>query len=324
MTRKPAKSKHTSSEKKATQSGAEQPISGNVALVKETTLENALYIVSTPIGNLRDITLRALDVLARCDVLLCEDKRVTQKLLNAYTIKSRMMVYHDHNAEKQRPKILDVLQKGQSVALVTDAGTPLISDPGFKLVQAVRQAGFNVIPVPGASAVLAALAGAGVPTDMFTFAGFMPPKKSARQAKLSSMAQYEMTLVFYESANRLNAFLQDVFSTMGNRDVVIAREITKKFEEFIHAPVQDVIVRLQEGKPLKGEVVVMISACQKDQQVNQYDDETLDQMLGEALSSMGMSVRDAAAYVAEETGVQKRKLYARALALSHAGRSDLG
>ena len=289
--------------------------------IRDVTLDAGLYIVSTPIGNLRDITLRALDVLAGCDVVLSEDKRVTQKLLNAYGLKPSMMVYHEHNGEKQRPKILSRLEKDEAVALVTDAGTPAISDPGFKLVREVRRAGYNVIPIPGASAVLCALVGSTLPTDRFLFAGFLPPKKAARQSKLSALAQSDVTLVFYESPRRTKAFMQDIYAVMGNRDVVIAREMTKKFEEFMYGTADNILNRLQD-KELKGEVVIMIGPPGKNADP-EYNDAALDKLLDKALSDMGLSVRDAAAYVAEQTGVQKRKLYARALALNHAGRSDV-
>lgn len=313
MTRKPAKAKKATKAQKSKKEDVDN----------KSALDCGLYIVSTPIGNLADITYRAVEVLKNCDMILCEDRRVTQKLLNTYSIKSRMMTYHEHNAEKQRPKIIEKLQDGQSLALVTDAGTPLISDPGYKLVEAVRAEKFDVFPVPGASSLLAALVGSALPTDRFMFAGFMPPKKSARQAKLSGLAQLDMTLIFFETAKRLRAFLDDAALVMGNRDVVVARELTKKFEEFIPGKVEDVLHKLEDEGDVKGEVVVIIGAAKGDNK-ERYTDDELDDLLGNALGDLGMSVRDAASYVAEETGIQKRKLYARALALTHAGRSDLG
>jgi len=310
---KAKKAKNSSSDKKEDKADPE--------IQASQKLEPGLYIVSTPIGNLRDITLRALDVLGSCDLVLSEDKRVTQKLLSAYSLKPRMMAYHDHNGEQQRPKILKALAEDQAIALVSDAGTPAISDPGYKLVRAVHKAGHRVIPIPGASAVLCALVGSTLPTDQFLFAGFLPPKKSARQAKLSSLAQSDATLIFYESARRLKAFLEDVYSIMGNRQVVIARELTKKFEEFIHESIEDTLHHLEEDQ-YKGEIVVLLGPSDKTPDEN-YSTEQLDDLLGHALAELGMSVRDAAAHVAEETGVQKRRLYARALALNHAGRSDV-
>ncbi len=289
---------------------------------KTSSLDAGLYIVSTPIGNLSDITLRALEVLGDADTVLCEDQRVTRKLLCAHGISAKTMTYHEHNAEKQRPKVIKKLSEGAVLALVTDAGTPLISDPGYKLVSDVRREGFDVIPVPGPSALLAALVGSAMPTDRFLFAGFLPPKRGSRQSKLSSLANYDMTLVFYESGNRLEKMLKDVFSIMGDRQVTVARELTKKFEEFITGSLQGILQDLEVRGQLKGEIVVIVGPP-TESNVQKMDDDVLDEMLGEALGNMGMSVRDASAYVAEETGVQKRKLYARALALTHAGRSDV-
>lgn len=323
MNKVPARTKKSKSspKSKAPAKANAKPDAADPDILSDLTLENGLYMVSTPIGNLRDITLRALDVLGNCDLVLSEDKRVTRKLLSAYGLKPRMMAYHDHNGEKQRPKVLKELEEGHTVALVTDAGTPGISDPGYKLVRAVHDAGYKVIPIPGASAVLCALVGAGLPTDQFLFAGFMPPKKTARQAKLSSLAQTDATLVFYESARRLKAFLEDVHTVMGNRQVVIARELTKKFEEFIHDSIEDILHHLEDDQ-YKGEIVVLLAPCEKTAE-SQYSDDQLDDLLSHALEELNMSVRDAAAYVAEETGIQKRRLYARALALNHAGRSDV-
>lgn len=290
--------------------------------IKKEKIKCGLYIVSTPIGNLRDITLRALDVLGSADVIYCEDKRVTSKLLNAYSINTPLRLYHDHNGEKQRPEILNALSDGQTIALVSDAGTPGISDPGYKLIREVAAAGHDVFPVPGASAVLSALVGGGLATDQFVFAGFMPPKSAARREKLKAFVKSEATLVFYETANRMAAFMKDVSKVLGNREIVMARELTKKFEEFIRGNADDICAILSEKK-YKGEFVVLIGAPDLKELAEQtYTDDVLDKMLGEALGQMGMSVRDASAYVAEETGLPKRRLYARALGLTHQGSSS--
>ena len=182
---------------------------------KRIELDSGLHVVSTPIGNLRDITLRAIDTLEAADVILCEDKRVTQKLLSAYGIKNKMMLYHDHNGERQRPEILKMLQDGQAVALVSDAGTPGISDPGYKLFCAVIDAGHKIYPVPGASAILSALTGAGLSTDTFIFEGFLPNKSSARKARFKDLDQQSCTMVFYEAGNRVLKFCQDLQAVMG-------------------------------------------------------------------------------------------------------------
>lgn len=290
--------------------------------IKKEKIDSGLYVVATPIGNLRDITLRALDILENADVIYCEDKRVTSKLLSAYSIKTPLKLYHDHNGEKQRPEILQALENGDAVALVSDAGTPGISDPGFKLFRDVTDKGYKIYPVPGASAVLAALVGAGLATDRFMFAGFLPPKSSARKDKLKSFVKTDATLVFYEAANRMKDFMTDVEVVLGNRPVALARELTKKFEEFIRGDAKEILQQLEQKK-YKGEFVVMIGAPDFDEQsAAEYTDDVLDGMLGEALGKMGMSVRDASAFVADETGIQKRRLYARALALTHKGASE--
>lgn len=290
--------------------------------IKKEKIDSGLYVVATPIGNLRDITLRALDILENADVIYCEDKRVTSKLLSAYSIKTPLKLYHDHNGEKQRPEILQALENGDAVALVSDAGTPGISDPGFKLFRDVADKGYKIYPVPGASAVLAALVGAGLATDRFMFAGFLPPKSSARKDKLKSFVKTDATLVFYETANRMKDFMTDVEAVLGNRPVALARELTKKFEEFIRCDAKEILQQLEQKK-YKGEFVVMIGAPDFDEQsAAEYTDDVLDGMLGEALGKMGMSVRDASAFVADETGIQKRRLYARALALTHKGASE--
>src|ERR1700686_4250696 len=198
-----------------------------------------LYLVATPIGNLGDITLRALETLAGCDIIACEDTRITRRLTERYAIQALLKPYHEHNAELARPKILEKLAQGASIALVSDAGTPLISDPGFKLVREVCAAGHAVIALPGPSSVLSALAGAALPTDRFFFEGFLPHKRGARRARLAELSKVDATLVMFESGNRVQDTLADLAAIMGARDGAVCREMTKMHEEVRRATVSE-------------------------------------------------------------------------------------
>jgi len=269
-----------------------------------------LYLVATPIGNLGDVTLRARDVLAGADVIACEDTRVTGKLLNALHIERPMTPYHDHNAASARPKLLARLAAGETVALVSDAGTPLISDPGYKLVQAAIEAGHAVVPIPGASAVLAALAGAGLPTDRFLFYGFLPQKVAARRTAIASLATVPATLIFFESAKRLPAVLQDLSAGLGDRLAAVARELTKLHEEFRRDSLAALTEHYAAAGPPKGEVVIVVAPPGEE---SAADSDTVDQLLRAALADL--STRDAADRVAAETGWARRTVYGRALAL---------
>lgn len=272
-----------------------------------------LYAVATPIGNLRDVTLRALDVLAAADLVLCEDTRVTGRLLQAYGIEAELQPYHEHNAARVRPKVVDRLRRGAVVALVSDAGTPLVSDPGYKLVRECVENGVSVTPVPGASALLAALAAAGLPTDRFLFAGFLPAKAGARRKALGELAAVPATLVFYEAPSRLAAALADMAATLGERTAAVARELTKLHEETVRGSLEDLARRYAEAAPPKGELVVVVGPPARAAPGAQE----VDAALADALATM--SVRDAAAAVSEATGIPRKQAYARALALS--GRS---
>ncbi len=274
-------------------------------------LAPALYITATPIGNRGDITLRALEVLARADHLLCEDTRVTRKLLGLYGLSRPLTAYHDHNAESMRPKVLAWIVAGESVALVSDAGTPLISDPGFKLARACRAAGLAVTALPGASAALAALAVAGLPTDRFLFLGFLAPKSAARRAELAEVAAVRASLVVYESPRRLAGLLADAAAVLPGRDAVVCRELTKLFEEAVAAPVEDLAARYAEAGPPKGEVVVVIGPPSERNLA--WSDEQVDEALTRALAAG--SVKDAAAEVAAASGRPRQELYRRAMRL---------
>ncbi|MCG8444088.1 MAG: 16S rRNA (cytidine(1402)-2'-O)-methyltransferase [Caulobacterales bacterium] len=271
--------------------------------------EPGLYIVATPIGNLRDITLRALDVLAAADLVLAEDSRVSRKLLAAYGVQATVHPYHDHNAAKMRPKALRHLAEGAVVALISDAGTPLVSDPGYKLVRDALQAGAPVRPVPGASAALAALVAAGLPTDRFLFAGFPPAKEAGRRAAFAELAATPATLIFYETGPRCAASLADMAGVFGDRPAALARELTKLHEEVRRGPLVALAAALAEEPPPKGELVILIGPPEPAA----WDDAQVDAALAEQLPERG--VARAAAAVAELSGRPRREVYARALAL---------
>jgi len=279
-------------------------------------LAPGLYITATPIGNLRDITLRALDVLAQADLILAEDTRVTGKLLAAYGLSKRIERYDEHAAERMRPKILAALAEGRRVALVSDAGTPLVSDPGYRLVGEAIAQGAAVHPIPGASATLAALTVAGLPTDRFLFAGFPPPKSAARQAFLQDLAGVRATLVFFEGGSRLAASLADMAAVLGPRPAAVARELTKLYETCIRGPL-DVLAADPRFEAPKGEIVVVVGPGE----TAPASADDADQALREALTRLGPA--DAASEVAKALGLNRRELYRRALDLKGVhGRSE--
>lgn len=278
--------------------------------VNSQTLPPGLYLVATPIGNLGDITLRALEVLKGADIIACEDTRVTGKLLSHFGINAKTVSYHEHNAEQMRPRLLEDLEAGRVVALVSDAGTPLISDPGYKLVKEVSGLGMRVVPIPGASSVMAALCASGLPTNRFLFAGFLPAKEGARRKAIAELATVDATIVLFESARRLPEALAELAEIMPGREAAMAREITKLFEEFRRAPLEELAAHYaKEGEP-KGEVVLVISPPEKTEAL--YNDD-VEAMLKDALKEM--SVKDAAAKIAKETGLPRTELYTHALAL---------
>lgn len=273
-------------------------------------LQPALYVVATPIGNLGDITLRALAVLAAADVVACEDTRVTGFLLTRFGIAGRLVAYHDHNAERQRPRLIAALDEGKAVALVSDAGTPLVSDPGYRLVVEAKAAGHAVVPVPGASAVMAALVAAGLPTDSFFFAGFLPPKQGARRKRLAEVAMIPATLVFYETGPRLAAALADMAATLGGaRAATVARELTKAFETVRDGTLTDLAAAFADEPTPKGEIVVVVGPPAK----TVADAAEADRVLAALLAEKTVSA--AASEAAAITGLPRRDLYKRALAL---------
>ncbi|WND03646.1 16S rRNA (cytidine(1402)-2'-O)-methyltransferase [Temperatibacter marinus] len=276
----------------------------------EDHLRSGLYIVSTPIGNLGDLSSRALKTLKQADLIACEDTRVTAKLLTAYGVKSRLIAYHEHNGDLQRPKIMDAMDRGEIVALVSDAGTPLISDPGYKLVHEAQEEGYYVTACPGPSAMIMALTLSGMPTDRFLFAGFPPNKSGARQSFYESVKDNQATLVFYESARRLTESLKDAEQILGSRQAAVCRELTKKFEEVKRGPLNELIAYYEEVGNPKGEVVLVIDRAAAQSKAEQIglDSETL---LTKALTYL--SVKDASAFVASLTGEKKKDLYKKAL-----------
>lgn len=269
-----------------------------------------LYLVATPIGNLSDITLRALELLAGCDVIACEDTRVTRKLTERYGITTPLTPYHEHNAAQARPKLLARLVDGQAIALVSDAGTPLISDPGYKLVRAASEAGHTVIASPGPSAVLAALSVAALPTDRFFFEGFLPPKQGARQKRIAALANIPATLVLFEGGSRVAAALADLASALGARAATICRELTKLHEEIKRGDLTTLAHEYSRGGETRGEFVIVIAPPEASES-NVAD---LDDLLRGALSRV--SVKEAVAEVATATGHPRREVYQRALALA--------
>ena len=271
-----------------------------------------LVIVATPIGNLGDLSRRAAATLAEAGLIACEDTRVTAKLLAAEGIRTPMLAYHDHNASRVRPVLIERLKQGQTVALVSDAGTPLVSDPGFKLVEAVLAEGIAVSAVPGPSAMLAALVLSGLPSDRFFFAGFLPNKDAARRTEIRALAEVPGTLIFYESPARLARTLADLLSVLGPRRATVARELTKRFEEVRRDRLDALAAHYAEAGAPKGEIVVLVGPPEVEEGKGAAAVD-LDAALLEALA--GRSVREAAALVAAQTGLQRRAVYARALAL---------
>ncbi|GGH08007.1 ribosomal RNA small subunit methyltransferase I [Alsobacter metallidurans] len=279
-----------------------------------TTLRPGLHVVATPIGNLGDVSFRALGTLAAAAAVLAEDTRVTKTLLAHYGITTPLTPYHEHNAEEMRPRILARLKAGESLALVSDAGTPLVSDPGFKLVQAAVAEGIPVTGVPGPSAVLAALVVAGLPTDRFFFEGFLPAKSAGRRERLEALRPVPGTLVFFESPRRVADMLADARDVLGDRDAAVARELTKYFENVRRGTLGELAERYAAEDAPKGEIVVLIGPpTQHAAETQAQGDDAIDAKLREALAKL--SVKDAVAIVAQDTGMPRKRVYARAVAL---------
>ena len=274
-----------------------------------------LHIVATPIGNLRDITLRALHTLAAADAIACEDTRMTHKLLAAYGIRTKLISYNEHNAERMRAPLLARLEAGDAIALVSDAGTPLISDPGFKLVREARKRGLPVFTVPGPSSVIAAVSVAGLPSDAFFFAGFLPAKQAARAAMLAALRTVPATLIFLESPRRVAAALHAIAEHLGDREIAVARELTKLYEEVRRGSAGDLAAHYREHGDPKGEIVLLVHPPAGEQAAS---DTELDAALRAALCEH--SVKDAAALVAKMLKLPRQRVYTHALALAKPSR----
>ena len=292
--------------------------------IEPPRLATGLHLVATPIGNLRDITLRALETLAAADAIACEDSRVTRKLLDHYGITTPLTPYHEHNAVAARPKLLARLATGEAIALVSDAGTPLISDPGFKLVRAACEAGLPVSAAPGPSAALAALAVAGLPTDRFFFEGFLPPKDGARRTRITELARIPATLILYESGPRMGRALQALAEGLGRRQAAVCRELTKLHEEVRRGDLatlaQAYDANAKDVAEIRGEFCIVIAPPAAE--ADALDADAVDALLRRALRHA--SVKDAVSDVAAATGRPRREIYQRALALSESQESEDG
>lgn len=271
-----------------------------------------LYIIATPIGNLEDITLRALRILKDVDLIAAEDTRHSRKLLSHFGISKPLTSYFDHNKNIKGAFILDKLRNGMSVALISDAGTPCISDPGYQLVRDAVREGIAVVPIPGPCAAVSALSASGLPTDSFAFEGFLPNRAGKRREKLGRLKDESRVLIFYESPTRLVASLSDILEIMGDREVVLAREVTKVYEEFIRGPLLHVMESLKE-RQVKGEIVVILAP--HDSVADTVDDRDIEEMLERYIASDGLSVKDAVKRVALETGTPRSMVYGAALRL---------
>ncbi len=276
-------------------------------------MAGVLYLVATPIGNLEDITQRALRVLGEVDLIACEDTRHTRKLLVHFGIENQTTSYYEHNERERAAELLDRLQAGDNVALVSDAGTPGISDPGFRLVQLARESGIRVIPVPGPTALISALVASGLPTDEFFFAGFLPARASARRARLQELRSINATLVFYEAPHRIIQSLIDALEILGERQAVVARELTKLHEEFLRGRLSEIANQLATGKtPARGEMVVIIDrTVVESADISQISSRDIESVIAE-FEAIGLKPRAALKRAAKELGISRDELYRRA------------
>jgi len=273
-------------------------------------MSGRLYIVSTPIGNLEDITLRALKVLKEADVIACEDTRTTRKLLTRYAVETPLVSYHEHNEIEKAKELLSIPREGRSIALVSDAGTPCISDPGYRIVKLASEHGIEVLSIPGPSASVSALSVSGLPTSSFAFFGFLPRTKKHLTDYLSRIKNYPETLVFYESPNRVTKTLRAISEVFGDRNISLSREMTKLYEETLRGKVSDVLEALVKRNEIKGEVTIVVEGASAE--IGETDPETIDRMLDQH-KKIGSSLKDAVKMVSGESGYSKSKTYKRAL-----------
>lgn len=271
-----------------------------------------LYVVTTPIGNMEDITIRALKTLDQVDLVAAEDTRHTGRLLAHHDIKNNLISYHEHNEEVRTPVLIHRLKAGSSVALVTNAGTPAVSDPGYRLVKAAIANHIRVIPIPGVSAVIAAISAAGLPTDSFIFAGFPARKKSKRMEQLETLANENRTLIFYESPGRILSLMEEIMNVMGNRYCVLCREMTKLHEEFLRGILSEIMDTLHQRPAVKGECTLLVKGCEENNKVS------LDVVRAElikGLAKKGSKLSEVTRTVAQKYGLPKNKVYEEALKL---------
>lgn len=270
-----------------------------------------LFVAATPIGNLGDWSLRAIETAKHVDTILCEDTRVSRKLLSHYGIHTPTIAYHEHNADKQRPHILNLLQQGKNLMLISDAGTPLISDPGFRLITDLAKEGITCTPIPGASSIIAALSVAGLPTDRFMFCGFLPNKTSARHKEITRFATLPATLIYLESPNRLLASLKDLQLILGDRHAVVTRELTKMHEEIARGTISQLLAHFSSRKEILGEIVLLVAGAEEISASESLTDDDIERMLRDAMRHG--STKDAANAIADATGLQRKTLYDIAL-----------
>lgn len=274
-------------------------------------MAGTLYIVATPIGNLEDITLRALRVLKEADLIACEDTRHTRKLLAHYQISTTTISYHDHNERERSVELVNKLEAGQNIAVVSDAGTPLISDPGFRIVREAIERGISVVPIPGPSALIAALSAAGLPEREFTFVGFLPARRAARRARLAELAGASSTLIFYEAPHRIKDTIDDASEVLGNRDCVLAREVTKIHEEFLRGRLSE--IQLAVGAT-RGEIVLMIGPPLDSEQPEAPELTSILERTEQIVRTAGLDQKAALKQAARERGISKSEAYRRMIA----------
>ena len=288
------------------------PLNSPTDSTKNTPGKGTLYVVATPIGNMDDITLRAINVLDQVDLIAAEDTRHTGKLLKYHNIKSHQISYHEHNEKERTPLLIERIESGSSIALVSNAGTPTVSDPGYMLLQSAVEKGIRVIPIPGASAVVAALSISGMPTDSFIFIGFCAKKKAKRLKQLQELANEKRTLIFYEGPGRILAFMKELADVMGDRYGVLCREMTKLHEEFLRGPLSELIDSLSHRPAVKGECTLLVKGCEENKEVSK---DVIRAELIEALGNKRGKISEASRIIAQKYGLSKNKVYDEALRL---------
>lgn len=267
-----------------------------------------LYLVATPLGNLEDITLRALRILKEVDLIACEDTRYSARLLTRYEIGTPRESYHKFNEESRAPRLIEMLREGKSIALVSDSGTPLVSDPGYEIVSSCRREGIDVIPIPGPSAAIAALIGSGLPADSFFFGGFLPPRSALRRRRLEDLAAIPATLILYEAPHRVLASLEDMVAVLGPRRACMARELTKIHEEFLHGTLPELLETLTARPSIQGEITLVIEKGEEAQVVADWP-ESLKEHLEQEIAQSGLSRNDALKVVAKQRGITRKQAY---------------